>query len=61
MGHIVDRRPRVGADWLLGIPGEPRLPGTGIAPAASSQLPFRRSTASGQPCNQRALNRSVTV
>ena len=28
---------------------------------ASSQLPFNRSNASGQPCSQRALNRSVAV
>ena len=43
------------------MPGVPRLAGTGIGPVASSQLPFKRSSASGQPCSQRALKRKVAV
>ena len=38
-----------------------RFGGTGIGPVASSQLPFRRSNASGQPCSQRAWKRNVAV
>src|SRR5512140_3650445 len=46
---------------LLGAPGVPRLSGTGKRPATSSQFPFKRSRASGQPFSQRALKRSVAV
>ena len=39
---LVNGRTGIGGCRLLGVPGVPRLVGTGIAPVASSQLPLKR-------------------